>query len=745
MEYLIFLSIEAFLVVLAAIVFGFGRKNIAARYFALFVILIAIWQVANFSIDEVSDLGAGLLLAKMDYAFGPLMALALWYFSYYFPQPSGFSLWINRLFLLAALLLSGIVITTPLVVQGVMFESGHIKSLLGHFELVFLSFVGFLLLASIVELWRKFRRARGVARTQLKFVFLGLSLGVLIAGSVNLIAPIIYGDQIVPPEITRLSFFGIVAMVGLIAYAILTHRLFDIRVIIKRTVIFTGLSLFTLSTYAVIVFILTSLFGGRGADALSLTTIIPNLVAAIVIAVTFDPLRRWLTNVTDAWLFKGEYKQEEVLKNLSLTLANVIDIDEAIKGMIHVVVEQMRLTRAVVFMLHPNGKDHEHELRGVAKVGEFDDDTLKLAPQDILVEYFEEMGIDVAEPVVTEELERIGKTGNPHRPAFIARAHALGASVLMPLIISRQEAVPTAPGTPAQTREVKNLIGILALGAKKSGDTFSDQDMGLLQIVANETAAAIEKGRFFEEDRLKTEFVSIASHELLTPTTSMKGYLSMILDEGIGKVDPTARKYLDKVYTETNRLAALVKDLLNVSRIERGKIMVEPKPQELWPLLAHAVETQELKAKERKLTLTLTAPKKALPLVSVDAEKLLEVFINVVGNGLKYTKQGGVSVTAAVQGGQVAVAIADTGIGIGPNDLQHLFGKFFRASNSDETGQTGTGLGLYISKYVTELMGGTITVDSAVGKGTTFTVLLPVASAKPAAVARRTPPRRSTV
>lgn len=572
-------------------------------------------------------------------------------------------------------------------------------------------------------LYSKYRRSSGNERSQILYVLIGLSVSLVGGFLTNSISFYIVGDY----RFAKYGPYPTLFFALAIFYAIVAHRLFDIRVIIKRTVIFAGLSAFTLSVYAVIVFVLTGLFGGQGQQALTVANIVPNLVAAIVIAQTLEPLRRWLTEVTDNWLFKGEYKQEDVLKHLALTLANVIDIDEAIKGMIQVVVDQMRLHKAVVFMLHPSAKQHEHELRGVAKVGDFPETSLKLAPTDMLVEYFEEMGIAHAELVVIEELKRMGQTGNPHRAAFIKRAEGLGASVVMPLIISRQEPVPTAPGTPTQTKEVKNLIGILAIGDKKSGDTFSDNDLNLLHIVANETAAAIEKGRFFEEDRLKTEFVSIASHELLTPTTSMKGYLSMILDEGIGKVDPTARGYLEKVYSETNRLAALVKDLLNVSRIERGKIVVEPKVQDVAALVQRAVETQELKAVERKLKLTYTAPKKALPLAAVDADKLLEVFINLIGNGLKYTKEGGVTVTLSAADSQVRVAIADTGIGIAPKDLQHLFGKFFRASNSDETGQTGTGLGLYISKYVTELMGGTITVDSTIGKGTTFTVLLPVA------------------
>jgi signal transduction histidine kinase len=699
-------------------------ENPIHKLYLGFTLSVLFWLTFNLLAD--TSVHEALLWSRLTYVGSSLIAIFLVYFGMLFPrQEKPVSKAVHILVLGLGSAMIFITLATNLIVAGIKIESWGTDIvpgvLNGIYPLYFLFFAGW----AQISLWRRFRRSVGVERSQLLYISLGLLLTLIFGIYTNSLSYFIIGDY-------RLAKYGPDATIFLVvfsAYAIVAHRLFDIRVIIKRTVIFTGLSAFTLSMYAAVVFVLSGLFGSQGGNTFALGNIIPNFVAAIVIAISLDPLRHWLTESTDNWLFKGEYKQEDVLKNLALTLANVIDIDEAIRGMIQVVVDQMRLHKAVVFMLHPNTKMHEHELRGVAKVGEFSESVLGLAPKDELVEYFEEMGTELAELVVIEELKRMGQTnsGNKFRAGFIKRAELLDASVVMPLIISRQESVLTAPGTPTQTKEVKNLIGILALGAKKSGDTFSDQDLKMLQIVANETAAAIEKGRFFEEDRLKTEFVSIASHELLTPTTSMKGYLSMILDEGIGKVDPTARGYLEKVYSETNRLAVLVKDLLNVSRIDRGKIVVEPKVQDVLPLVQHAVETQELKAKEQKLALKLESPKKALPLVNVDSDKLLEVFINVIGNGLKYTKKGSVTVSLSSTSTQVIVSIKDTGIGIGPSDVQHLFGKFFRASNSDETGQTGTGLGLYVSKYMTELMGGTIAVDSVIGKGTTFSIILPVA------------------
>ncbi len=672
-----------------------------------------------------------LLWNRLTFTFGILFIASIVYLALLFPRPKDINIKTHLIIWIPIGLLAIATTFSGLVVQDITIESWGTDVVPGPLFSLFTPIVLLYAIWSLIILWTKYLRSNGRERQQILYVTLGL-LSFLIAGTyTQLISFYLVGDY----RFAKYGPYSAYFLSFITAYAIIAHRLFDIRILIKRTVIFTGLSAFVLTMYSAVAFLASGFLGLGAGQILSAETLVPGLIGGLIIALGFNPLYKWLSEVTDSWLFKGEYRQEDVLRDLSQTLANVIDLEEAIKGMMEVVVRELRLEKAAVFMLHGKQQgdgEHEHELKGVVKVGVFSQKSLQLSPRDSLIEYFEERGIEHGQSMLAEDLERIVEAAvNDERKrmgiALLSRLKGLGAAVAIPLIINRQITLQTKPGEPTKTQQVRTLIGILVLGPKKSGDVYSDQDLRTLEIVASETAAAVEKSRFFEEDRLKSEFVSIASHELLTPTTAMKGYLSMVLDEGMGKVDKTAREQLEKVYKESERLGKLVRDLLNVSRIERNKIIIEAKPTEPLPLLEQAVDAMKFKAEERQLTLKLVKPKKKPPLVMVDPEKLLETFINLIGNGLKYTKQGGVVVS--VEGGKDAVSfhIKDTGIGISTKDQQHLFTKFFRASNVDETGQSGTGLGLYVSKHVIELMGGTVSLESELGKGSTFTVTVPVA------------------
>ncbi|MDO8471749.1 MAG: GAF domain-containing sensor histidine kinase, partial [bacterium] len=270
----------------------------------------------------------------------------------------------------------------------------------------------------------------------------------------------------------------------------------------------------------------------------------------------------------------------------------------------------------------------------------------------------------------------------------------------------------------------KKLIGIVFLGDKLSNDSFYEQDLNFLTIVGGQTANAIEKARFFEEDQLKSEFVSIASHELLTPTAAIEGYLSMILEEKMGVVDQKAETYLWTVFQSSKRLSALVKNLLSVSRIESGRIKVEPKIFDLNEVVAQQLDQLQVKATEAKLYLKAKYPRHQAS-VFADPERVTQAVVNMISNGLKYTKEGGVTVAVVEKPRFYEVQVTDTGVGIAEADRQHLFQKFSRIETSATAGIMGTGLGLYITKAVVELMGGSVWVKSTVGKGSTFAFSVP--------------------
>ncbi|MDP3057437.1 MAG: HAMP domain-containing sensor histidine kinase [bacterium] len=228
-----------------------------------------------------------------------------------------------------------------------------------------------------------------------------------------------------------------------------------------------------------------------------------------------------------------------------------------------------------------------------------------------------------------------------------------------------------------------------------------------------------------EVDQMKDEFISIASHELRTPLTVTKGYLSMILEGTFGKIEnPEIEKALNTAAKSNNRLEGLVEDLLNVSRIEQGRFPVAMAPVELEPIIRDIVSQLKVNADEKKLILEYSQPDKKLPLVSADSERLRQVLINLIGNSVKYTEKGSVKVTTMVKNNLVEIKVVDTGIGMSGEEQKHLFEKFYRVQN-EKTGKiVGTGLGLWITKQIIELMKGSITLESMEGVGTQVTVKL---------------------
>jgi PAS domain S-box-containing protein len=228
-------------------------------------------------------------------------------------------------------------------------------------------------------------------------------------------------------------------------------------------------------------------------------------------------------------------------------------------------------------------------------------------------------------------------------------------------------------------------------------------------------------------DRLKTEFVSLVSHELRTPLTSIKGYVDLLATGEVGPLTGDQQEFLGVVKQNADRLVSLINDLLDISRIEAGRVMLHPQALSLGPLLQPIVASLRPQADARRQTMTLLAPPD-LPVIAGDAGCLAQVFTNLLSNAIKYTPPGGdVQITARAEHGLVHIDVTDTGIGMTPDELDQLFTKFFRSTNRLVREVGGTGLGLAICRSLIELHGGQIVVRSRPGHGSTFSVYLPLA------------------
>ncbi len=235
--------------------------------------------------------------------------------------------------------------------------------------------------------------------------------------------------------------------------------------------------------------------------------------------------------------------------------------------------------------------------------------------------------------------------------------------------------------------------------------------------------------RLQELDRVKSEFVSVAAHQLRTPLTGIRWSYHALLEEDSGKVNSEQRNIIEKGLQAAMSMIDLINNLLNVARIEEGRFGYNFERKSVMPTLEKAAKTFQDAIKEKGLRFVFSAPKSPLPLLDIDEEKMIIVFNNLLDNAVKYTPPGGeinVNVSALPKSGMVVVEIKDTGIGIPANQLHRIFSKFFRADNAMFYQTMGNGLGLYVVKNIVERHAGSIRAASTEGRGTTFTVRLPV-------------------
>ena len=273
-------------------------------------------------------------------------------------------------------------------------------------------------------------------------------------------------------------------------------------------------------------------------------------------------------------------------------------------------------------------------------------------------------------------------------------------------------------------------------------DAVADDDLGRLEEAFNQMAERLERNaeRFNELDRLKSEFVSSVSHELRTPLTTIKALARLLMR---GELSEEKRhEYLQTILVECDRQIDLVLNLLDLSRIEGGVFMLTFERVRVEDVITSCVRSESTAAEKRGHQLLATPVEAELPPVCADPKALRRVLSNLIENSIKYTPDGGlITISADRAGDLVTVSVTDNGRGIRPQDLPVLFDKFHRgkpteaqspvtdASDSDlldDAEISGVGLGLYLAKNVMGRMGGRITVDTEVGRGSTFTLHLPI-------------------
>lgn len=684
---------------LGAITYLFSRdKQIPGSFFIL-TLLIAVWISSTYGVQVTASDGLLFWVRASHAMVVPALVQLQLFLTLFSSSPTRTESGVTNMLhfgLGAAALILGF---SPLVVSTATFTPDHYAVQYGWGMYLFVAYVVWWATSVVQQLRSRLRGAHAAQREQLRLFLIGTIGSSAYGIAADLILPLLgYRGLVDTSPVATLLVCGITA------YAITNQRVFDLRLAIKRIIVLTSVIIFISGVYGLTLWgtgLSTILRGER-------TQLFIDLTIAALVAFSTQPLRRWVSGLVDSLLFKQSYDEQEVVRNLVVKLNGVIGLDEAIELVMNSIMRTLHLEHVATYVFPQPGHENEQPIR-IRHIGYEKTSELPLAQSDGVYEYFTKH-----DAIVSLEELQTSHLKNKIRP-LIEKLERIEAAVVIPLHIKKGE-----------------LIGLICLSKKLSDFQYTKRDIALLNTIGEQAISSIQKARLYESDQAKNEFVSVASHELITPISAMEGYLSYVMKpQGHEKkLKPQTIEYLENVRSSVHRLSAQLKDLLDVSRIESGKMNMDFKEHDMIKLIQDTISQLRFVAEDKGITLNFVAPRESVPHIWADGDRTIQVLVNLISNAIKYNREkGSVIIEAEVRRaeGLVQVSVSDTGFGMKSEQMTHLFEKFYRVDSAKTVGIIGTGLGLYITKSIVERMGGTITVESVEEKGTTFTFTVPAA------------------
>ena len=523
------------------------------------------------------------------------------------------------------------------------------------------------------------------------------------------------------PSIGKYTFiwsapFLVVLVVLTSSVSIVRYKTFDIKLAAVRSVAYF-LSLLTLAGiyYAVAYLFSVAVFQGEVNSSFSLSPL--NILLALGLAFIFQPIKNLFDKITDDIFYRDRYNSDEFYARLSEVLTSTTDLRNLLQRAAHEIGTTLKSEQTFFFVQY----NHSHHV----SAGTSHHVSLPVEDAHELNEYVVKNGGDTLITNLLPVTDRIHRLLTSHR-----------IEVLMPLMRGPR------------------VIGYLGLGDQRTTG-YTNRDMRVLQTVSDELVIAIQNALSVQEvkdinihleqridsatkelqksntqlrhlDTTKDEFLSMASHQLRTPLTSVKGYLSMVLEGDAGKITDMQKHLLSEAFTSSERMVHLIHDFLNVSRLQTGKFVLEQHPFDLAKLVKEEVDSLRRTAQSRSMKLKLVNKVGEL-MLNIDENKIRQVVMNFVDNALYYSHENTTIIISLEENGEnIEFKVVDTGIGVPKSEQAQLFSKFYRASNARKQRPDGTGVGIFLAKKVVTSHGGDVLFESTEGKGSTFGFTLPV-------------------
>lgn len=561
----------------------------------------------------------------------------------------------------------------------------------------------FLASYSLVMLHRHYKNMMDpVIRNQAKYLLFGMLIG-FVGGATHWFP--IFSIPIYP-----FGQIGIAIYSSIVAYAILKHGLLDIEVVIRRTAVFAGLFAFVYGIFTIITIVGQEIF----RDSLNWNQWLVMVPTVLIITFGLRPLENYLTEVTEKFLFQKEYDYRELLKTFTNEVLTVLDLqkltDQTIIGLNKII----KLESAGILL---NDKDAQ-KYTVVASLG-VKDRAVTFSEKDTIVSFLRQTHQPILKDKSVDEMAGYSNLREEFKK--------LNARLCLPIAHHDE------------------LIGILSLGLKKSGEEFTQEDIDILITLSRTLAIAIANARLFDQlsktqaEAAQREKMAVIgtlaagiNHEICNPLGIVRGQCEMYLlnlRDGLydkksrDEMNAIASEIMNKVIKETDRATAITKKLSGFAkpskRIENEEVYIEKEADEVIGLIGHDLKLNNIEFKKQFSD--------NFPGILADKRQIQEVLFNIIRNAAQAMerdkKDGWISLSGSLSNGSAIIRIADNGSGIPADKLGQIFNPFF---TTKEPGK-GTGLGLFIVRQVIERNKGTITVESQEGVGTTFTLTFPLA------------------
>lgn len=696
---------------LGILVFKRGWKTKASFGFSIFAWSLALWTLA-FYFYEHPFLFSSLILIKIIYLLVFLVVGSLFYFSFYFPIKSARSPFLPLiLYSILAIPQIWLLLFTNLWVKEVVDKYWGIATILGPayiFPSIFWSLFTFW---AFFKWFKVYRHIKGLGKMQLRYVFFGTLLFIILTIIVDAIIPLITGES----RYFWLSPVFSLFLAGSVAYAILRYRLMDVRLVLR-----TGLVYF-LSIVTLIATVLGAIYFFSW-----IVDYTPNIglaviggVAMAILLLVFIPLKDSLLKLANKYLFKTVYTTQEALRSLSGKAATIIELDKLIKEIVDTIKKAFGLNN-ISFLLK------EKETFTVKEnIGFKEEDIFALIKENPLLAFLEKE----KRPLVLEEIEREGVLGNLRK-----KMEEMNISLILPLF-SKGE-----------------LIGLVILGPKVANESYTKEDLELLETLGSQTAIAIENARIYQEVRdltenleqrvrkqtkniealseMKSEFLKVVSHQLNTPVSIINSLSSMLVEGSVKKEKQP--EFIKNLYLSSERLTTILDDILVAQGLVGGVEKVNISPSKIDELVGQEVHRFKSRAEIQGIKVSFRKLKETFPITLVDSEMIQRAVRRLIDNAILYTEKGGkveVSLDLKKDNNKefIEISVKDNGIGLDEEDKKTLFNLFHRGERATLLHPNGSGLGLFIVKNFIEAHQGKIEVKSeGKDKGSTFIITLPI-------------------